>query len=297
MNKILIADLYGTLVSEDDKEIFWTELGYYDSERNMRRLSDELNPYLSNDNYLYIVSSVAGHDSVEFIYNDMIRYLYRNLDDNIKKRVKTNFVGYQSQQDQLSKLMKRIEQDSGVLFEDEDGLIINFLNSKSEVFNIVTDNHKLKDSKLFIIGNDFNDFDMLMKGKDLGGEIAIIGNYKDFKLQAGLDAKKSFYGYCKLKENLNNLDLKSWEEFDSAYYKYMKEFNCNDTDDEEQLKKEGVIYNLVANYIERAIWNEEYYDDYRSALESLNIPTDVRKIPVYLNFSDYCSKVLCKRKN
>lgn len=193
MAKILVSDLFGTLVPINiqdmeflyssgqrlrTREEIWANSKYYNEllDRVFLQLAKNLEPYLSEGNYFYLVTASDSHDGSGFLFDEIIsrfcKYTWKYRD-----QVSVFLSGVLDCEREFKDLstVARIEEKDGVMFADnEEGSRAILLNSKDEVFNFVEKRQNLCTGQLFAIGDDIKDLPMLFRCIELGGKSSVI---------------------------------------------------------------------------------------------------------------------------
>lgn len=193
MAKILVSDFYGTLVPRTiqeweylyssgqrlrTREEIWNDDEYYNDllDRVFLHLSRNLDSYLSDGNYLYLVTASDSHDGSGFLFDVVMRRFCKCM-EKYKDRVSvflSGVLGCDWEEKDLA-AVARIEEKDGVMFADNrEGTRAILLNSKDEVFDFVGKWHNLCTDQLFAIGDDIKDLPMLFRCIELGGKSSIV---------------------------------------------------------------------------------------------------------------------------
>lgn len=202
MAKILVSDLYGTLVPTiiEEMEYFysagqkmrtrdevWADSKYCEElkDRVFFHLANYLEQYLSDENYLYLVTASDSHDGSGFLFDDVIRRFCRYT-EKYKDQVfvfLSGVLGCDWEEDDL-KSVAHVEENDGVIFADNgEGTRAILLNDKADVFNFILKNHDLCTNQLVAIGDSIYDLPMLFRCIELGGKSSIIDQnlYREYK--------------------------------------------------------------------------------------------------------------------
>lgn len=202
MAKVLVSDLYGTLVPIviQEMEYFyssgqrmrtrnevWSDSKYCEElkDRVFLHLANHLEQYLNDGNYLYLVTASDSHDGSGFLFDDVIRRFCRYT-EKYRDRVSvflSGVLGCDWEEKDLS-TVARIEEKDGVMFADNgEGTRAILLDRKDEVFDFILKRHNLCTDQLFAIGDSIYDLPMLFRCIDLGGKSSIIDQnlYREYK--------------------------------------------------------------------------------------------------------------------
>ena len=308
MKKILVSDLSGTLISNDEKELFWKENGRFDGERTVKKLIDELELFLNDDNYLYIVSKVDSHEGADFIYDNIIKYLYKLLEADNKEQVKTLFVSHDEVNKSNLKNIFPITNVNGrnVFVDMSNGAQITFVDKKTDVYDILKQDDMLEDNSLFAIGDNSNDVDMLEKCIELGGKSSFIEDYsmldEEKLISVFINYKTHFKEYKELKKLIDNGQITNVDERLSfslgSYYKEeyrkIKQELASTNINIEEIEKKSIVYEIINDYIREI---DLKVDLGGLDLKDFKIPKYIDEYDVYHSFNDYCDNVLLSAKN
>ena len=328
MSKILISDFYGTLISSNPAgmEYFYSKGSnlrsilelyndkcYYNEliNRAFKHLSRFLNEFLSNGNYLKIVTSMDAHDRLDFILDELLCRFYEPIKkyrDQIAIFLASG-AGNKPEIGELSKRSKISQADNCFYVQDKTGLSFYIINHKTDVFDFVTKEHDLKTNQLFTIGDSRYDIPMLFKGIELGGKSSLINHYM-YRID-GIDTESIVKSLVSLNrqimlEDLVNIkypDFKSYNESKQmdimeelikelcesqqmnkwTYNEYHKIYEAlkNGEYDLNDLLKKVMIFEVIRNY--NFIVDKNYGPIKSKRTEELSI---------YPTFNDYYTKVL-----
>lgn len=81
LKKVLITDLFGTLISLDSDDARKLYGGY---EKEFAIVSRYMNEFLREDNYIAIVTELGGHGNFGRVFNNQIADLNSYIDDNLR---------------------------------------------------------------------------------------------------------------------------------------------------------------------------------------------------------------------
>lgn len=192
MQKILITDFFGTLISSDIEQAEY-KCGYGDlldtSDRITNILKDEkysskildkmfvlldreLKDYLEDGNIIKIVTSDGGHCEGANWFIEQVVPRFNSL-----KKYKSQIEVYFSniRQDCCNSIldMVNIYKEKGCKYFNYNGVKFGILDKKEDIFDVIgTTDLKLKE--LYAIGNEYDDFPMLTKCIMIGGKSALI---------------------------------------------------------------------------------------------------------------------------
>ena len=256
MKKILFTDLVDTLINSDN-----------DSTKEIDIVSKYLNEFLSDGNYVVIVTSPNGHGS---IYDG---------DNIIKKNThgKTYYLGNNG--------------IYGIGVSKKEEAIDAFLQDKKETFS------------MYAIGDSDRDIPMLLRVQELGGFSSFIGNSIDDEvsikdivdeqlfvefhspLQDVINKKKGLEDNKKLTEEEMNIFLKR-EERRKELYQFFSEGI-------DKIKKDYYKIYELSNYriFSCKLWHNDYdyYENYPFNKYMIN---KILSMGCFNSFEDYCVKVL-----
>lgn len=340
MTKILVTDFYGTLISGDPSgmEYFYSrgnhlrdilelynDKEYYNNlmDRAFIQLGRPLNDFLSAGNYLKLVTSMDSHDSVSFIFVELLSRFYEVIKDyrNQVSVFLTSGSGNKTDFDLLSKVAKISQIDDYFYAENTNGVSAYIISDKTKVFDFVSKEHNLELDELFTIGDSSIDIPMLFRCIELGGKSSLINNYLyradtgedfttdsivkgivslNFKIMIEELAYKmypDFKNYDRLRqleiiEELEENIIKNNQYNEWCYAEYNKVYNYLRTGelDLNNLIKKQMIFRVISEYNRKI--GLPYFENHR-AIESKR----VEDLSMYATFSDYCDKVLKKINN
>lgn len=202
MSKILVSDLIGTLIPTDaesleylygkdghidpinlivytnDNEDATKYRQYYEElkDKFFVHLRRDLDSFFKEGNYLYVVTAVDSHESASLILKEFIRRLYYNF-KNYEEQIEFFFKGRETDLKDLAKVTDISEENGSIYVKSEDGIVVNFIDDKTKVFDFVKEKHDLTLDELFSIGDTKDDIPMLLKCIELGGKSSIIDNF------------------------------------------------------------------------------------------------------------------------
>lgn len=192
MKKILVADLLGTLIPANIEKLehfygkgihhhsvdeIFSDDAYYEKQIDdmFIHLKRDIDNFLNEGNYLYIVSAIDSHDPIEFVYTNLVT----RIKSSLKEYNKQVFIFLKGNDDDLKELslIAEVTKEAGFIHtQDNEGFIINFINRKEDVYKFINQHHDLTKNKLYSIGDSQNDILMLLNYIQLGGESSIIDN-------------------------------------------------------------------------------------------------------------------------
>lgn len=205
MQKILITDFFGTLISSDIEQAEY-KCGYgnqldnscnrimniLDDEKYSSKILDkmfilldrELKDYLEDGNIVKIVTSDNGHEGTDWFIEQVIPRF------NSLREYKSQIDIYLADisQDCCHSILDKanIYVEDGCKYFDYSDIKIGILDKKEEIFD-VHGNIDLKTKELYALGNDYNDLSMLTKCITIGGTSALIkenlNTYKEYLSQ------------------------------------------------------------------------------------------------------------------
>lgn len=157
---ILFSDLFGTLLSEENTETM------EDVKEEILKVIPILNKYLSDNNFLSIVSS-ANHG-----FPDRLAEIFELISNSVLKEYKGKIIYFMS--DKITnELLKKYECGTSSNIR---GIEIWFINDKSEAVDITLKKlkgYKIKD--IGAIGDTYKEFGLLNEVYNLGGYTGVIG--------------------------------------------------------------------------------------------------------------------------
>lgn len=284
MKKILVTDLFGTLIADDNAN----EMLYYYGDGSDENITSDyfldkvfekslinLIKFLDNGNDVYLVTSFEGHDCPSTILTKVISRFYDKVKD-YKDNVHIFLSGKSD-----TYLLRDLESVSTKIGEDH-YVFGNFdfykIPGKEYVFDFVLSNHKLYQEKLFVIGNSETDLPMLIKGIELGGQSSIIDNQL-WRFEPEMDLNylinKEVYAIV---DDLDD-DLRIYTER-MKLYQQLRDGSL----EYEDLLKSYKVKNLLHHYN----FNARFCFPRKQEIES----NAVKKLTVYPTFTDYNNRFL-----
>ncbi len=205
MQKILITDFFGTLISSDIEQAEY-KCGYgnqldnsgnhiinilndekYSSkilEKMFILLDRELKDYLEDGNIVKIVTSDNGHEGIDWFIEQVIPRF--NSLKEYKSQIDIYFANIR--QDCCHSILDKanIYVEDGCKYFDYNDIKIGILDKKEEIFDVIG-TIDLKTKELYALGDDYNDLSMLTKCITIGGKSALIKEnlytYKEYLSQ------------------------------------------------------------------------------------------------------------------
>lgn len=192
MQKILITDFFGTLISSDIEQAEYKR-GYGDLLDTMNRITNilnnekysskildkmfilldrELKDYLEDGNIIKIVTSDNGHsEGIDWFIGEVIPRF------NSLKEYKSQIEIYFSdiRQDCGNSILDKVNiyTENGCKYFDYNGIKFGILDKKEDIFDTIG-TIDLKTKELYALGNEYDDFPMLTKCMMFGGKSALI---------------------------------------------------------------------------------------------------------------------------
>lgn len=194
MSKILVTDLFGTLVPENFDQAHYLygngkNLSLLEISKNkeymrylLEKVSEQslnnLNKFLDEGNVVVIVSDLGAHDlTLSIILDELISKFHKYSNSQFSLYFVDNGASGKLDIDRLSGESSNNYVENGIKYFTYNGDTIGIINKKEEVFDVLKDKYKLEDYELFSIGNKDDDIPMLMKCIDLGGQGSLL-NYE-----------------------------------------------------------------------------------------------------------------------
>lgn len=326
MAKILISDLYGTLIPGwiEEMEYYygsgdkaggknWYEI--FENEEYSEKLIDKvfihlsnyLERYLSEGNYLYLVTTCDSHDGTGFIFEKIINRLCRE-NEKYKSQIfifLAGVIGNDNEIADLASVAKITEKDGTFYAENKDGVIATLLDEKTEIFDFIKRSHNLSEDELYTIGDHARDIPMLLECINLGGQSSLIENgfyrtnpttediiHQAVQRQFYLNIEDFIPGYNNMSssERINAMFYdKAFGEQHTKWYRSqlqaLYEQLRNGEINLDDLRKQESVYTTMKSYND--IFNKK---------EPVEITNQIlTSLAVYPTFSDYCGKVLIKK--
>lgn len=194
MPKILVTDLFGTLVPENFEQAHYLygngkklslweicsnkEYLKYLLEKVSEQSLNNLNEFLDEGNVAVIVCNLGAHDlSLMNILNELVERFHKYSSNQFFVFfIKDDGPG-RTDVDELSSKSSNKYVENGINYFNYNGDTIGILNKKEEVFDVIKTKYNLEDYELFSIGNKDDDIPMLVKCIKLGGRGTLL-NYE-----------------------------------------------------------------------------------------------------------------------
>lgn len=227
MKKVLVTDLFGTLIPDDRK----SELLYYYGNGNELEVTDvsflnkvfekgliSLKRFLKDGNEVYLVTDISTHDKPSVILSMIINRFFSNLEE-YKENIHIFLSG--------SLNLYKEDLKSVSIQKDSDCYIFNDfefyrIENKEDVFDYVLKEHMLYQELLFVIGNSEKDMPMLVKGIELGGRSSLINNFL-YRYDDDLDLDNLIISIVRRNNHISYLELDSMNEEERLQYKIKME--------------------------------------------------------------------------
>lgn len=305
MNKILVSDLYGTLISDDEDKKFWTKDGYFDGEKNTIKLINDLSDFLNGENYLYIVSGGNNHDGADFTYEEIIKNIYKFINEKNKDKIYVFFQGEETIIDNQLKKMKKVSDGNYLKFLD-DNTSLYYVSEKEKVYDFILDRHDISKYELFSIGDSENDVNMLNRCVELGGVSTIINETLNYYEKNSNNIKRAISKKVSLLRTIaynnyvinNNIDyfdetidenIPSYNELYIEISKKIDELLLNGDISKNDIYAMGIYSEILENYLEKRVNYSIMFDEKVKAIE---LPEHAYDFSVYPDFNTYQEKVL-----
>lgn len=313
MAKILVSDLYGTLIPSVISEMeyyystgtklrsrdeIWDDNEYYIGllDRVFLHLGNHLDEYLSHGNYLYLVTASESHDGSGFLFDQIISRFCK-CTEKYKDQVLvflSGVVGNDIEYADLKSVSSISVRDGVTYAEREDGTRAILIGKKADVFDFVESDHDLANDELYAIGDNIKDLPMLFRCIELGGDSSIIYNdlyrvdktnekilhdtaYRNSLMAFGIDYRELY----------DEVSARSYEWYFSELSRLYVELAQGSIDLDAMEKKQN-IYEMLHQYNDFSDLFHEWprVEINNQVLDSLSI---------YPTFVDYSNKVLIKK--
>lgn len=194
MKKILVTDLFGTLVPDNFEQAhnlygngkkpnlleITGDKDYlrYLVEKISEQSMNDLNKFLDEGNIAFIVCNLTAHDiTIDIILDKLIKRFHNYSDNNFYLFfVANDNAGYFDIKRLSNEATdKYVENGVNYFVYNNDKIVI--IKKKEDVFDIIKNKYNLQDYKLFSIGNKQDDIPMLIKSVELGGRGSLL-NYE-----------------------------------------------------------------------------------------------------------------------
>lgn len=292
MKKILFTDLVDTLINSDNAMAKEIEI-----------VSKYLNEFLSDDNYVVVVTSPNGHGSIGYIFNNVLIPLHESIDKSFRDRLVYYLQGNGRIYDDDNVIKKNTHGKTyylgnngvyGIGVSKKEETVDAFLQDKKETFS------------MYAIGDSDRDIPMLLRVQELGGFSSFIDNSIDddvsikdiideqlfvefhFPLQDVINKKKGLEDNKKLTEEEMTIFLKREERRKELYQLY----NEGKLDIDRIKKDYYKIYEL-SNYqtFSCKLWRNDY-DYYENYPFNKDMIDKILSMGCFSSFEDYYVKVL-----
>lgn len=195
MPKILVADLFGTLIPDD---IEYTNYLYgnidkwktnnkiyeilndksyseYLIEKLCLQCANDLKKFLNDGNELIIVSDLAAHEiNLPFLYEKFIKKLTNYCNKTFKFYIVVKGGAGDFDKKDLQSYITENYMENGINYIIYKGYKFGLLDKKEDVFKGAQCEFNLDEYELYSIGNDYKDIPMLVKCIELGGKSSLL---------------------------------------------------------------------------------------------------------------------------
>lgn len=329
MKKILIADLFGTLIPRTiinadylygrgvkRKELreICNDKEYYNHllDDIYIQMIKSMSEFLKEGNELKIVSGVDNHEGLDYTVGEMLPRLYKYLKEYRDKieifLVDEDNTGFNNEK---YPMVTFIKEENGIPIYNYDNMFnFSFIKNKTDVFDTLTKEYNLYDIELYSIGDSDRDFDMLIKCLMIGGKSSFIkGNLytydqnlmkttddiildkinMDYNIMIEDIILKEYPNYSILSEE----DRRNIKRKIKRIYGFGKYYNEHLEEFYDKLKNGELDLDEMIK--EREIYNliEWYYESY-ATLKTYH-ENNAEKLDLYPNFQDYYNRVLVKK--
>ncbi len=194
MNKILVADLFGTLIPNSMLEAHYL-YGKGNLDRSFDEICDDkeyhkylmdklseqcintLDKFLEEGNTLFIVSDLSGHDTgADFVLQEIIGRFHKYSDNQFQLYIVTTGGACDFHMDKLKDKVTQEYKENGINYIIYDGYPVGLIEKKEDVFKVIINRFDLKENKLYSLGNTSEDISMIVKCMELGGRGTLL-NY------------------------------------------------------------------------------------------------------------------------
>ena len=332
MTKILIADLFGTLIpisilsadylygKETKRKNWdnnWTDSDYYWEllDDIFVHLGRDLTPFLEEGNYLKIVSSLDGHEPIDFTLDTIIPRLYKNL-NNYKSQIDL-FLNFEKCKEfdpkKFKKTLEQYQENGLTYYKYNNDFVFRIIQNKSDIWDGIKERYDIEKDKIYCIGDSEKDLSMLVKCIGLGGTSCLIKNNlwtNDLLSDKSTDDiifDKASMDYClmmeqeilKLCPDYSKLDWKKRREIRLNLYGMHENdrkawFRAREKELYEQLNagnldiyglfKDKIVYDMISfhydRYLEMKTFSENQGD----------------KLMLYPTYREFSNKVLMKKQ-
>lgn len=297
MSKILVSDLYGTLIPE---EIYNEKSKEFEGEKLTIKLISELDNFLSEDNYLYIVSGIEGHDPIYITFEQIVRNLFLHMDLSKLSKINFFFAGDIKLNDPNLYNMDKIttyDYENGLTkFKDKDSDSYAYvINKKSDIYPLIDKIHGLSKNKIYSLGNSSKDIDMVCESIKFNGDGAFIYDSKDFiykkdriynlyrELITLIFLKNNNLTYSEFLESYDKLEDELYKCYGNYYIKKINLFLQKYTN--EQICMINIFCYELSKYIN--ICNK-----LTGELIKRDLPKEYEQISLYQNFKEFEDNII-----
>lgn len=319
MAKILISDLFGTLVPHSVIRANYNYLYGNDEDGFLQLLDDifeplvrDLTPFLEEGNSIKIVSMLDGRAPIDLILDVIVSRFYENLDD-YKSQIEIYLCPEKTEPIDPKDLKKPFEQyeENGVsYYKYNNEFVFGVIQNKADIYDIIKEKYDIENDKIYCIGDSETDLLMLAECINLGGVSSLIMNnlwtYTEYREKSvdNIIWDKANMDYCLM---IEQEILKSCPDYSNLNYFQRREIRnkvYNDHDRESWVSARGaelcrlfndgnldvhgifedrVVYDMVSlhydRYLEKKTFSENRADE----------------LFLYATFSDFSNDILMKK--
>ena len=243
-------------------------------------LSSIVGNYLSNKNYLYILSTYDDY----FKHRDFYKLL-----DRYKNNIKNIIYG---DYNKLVNIYNREVINGYEIFKKHSHELI-YVDEMIDVFDILKLNYDLDDYELCIVGYDYNDVDLLEKGIILNNECVLVNNYlqksENQCINNYLKYKNGIKRYSDLKDAIKKCVVEDIIDEMNFCDNYKLTFTKEDISNMDiiDLRKFSVLYKTIYEYIDNYYLKTGLYDINKdNDLGEINIPKYIYDTQLYLSLDN-----------
>lgn len=302
MKKILFTDLYDTLIFQTGARVVQI---YNSREKEIRIVTNYLNEFLMNGNYVVIVTNPGAHDSFENVFNRTLALINEYILEDLRSRI----VFYvQGRCTGIPDDVTPKNINDKLYFFGKNGLSAIHVDKKEEAIIDFLSNIKMPYG-LFAIGDSARDIPMLLKLQELGGQSSFIDT-RFYTQDVTVDSiiKNELYTEFYF-EHKKILDSKTLEEKmeglteqEIALYQRRNERNQELYrllyEGKLDLEKLSKRYHKFIECVNYEMLNDKYFSKGEMFYQNYPFSEDVVKkvvdMPLYPSFEDYYIKVLRK---
>lgn len=177
-------ELYNLIFADIDNTLLSLDYAYYATEKNIdiidalshyiNKIKKSIESLLEDNNILVIVTS----QSHAYLTNEKLSLIYNSIDKKYRYKV---FLFESSAGTEIKILKSNIYNYPGLL--NNSGVTIHLIIDKIESLKFMEEhfeNNNMKINKIYGLGDDNRDIDLLLKIKQLGGSVGIVG-YRELK--------------------------------------------------------------------------------------------------------------------